>query len=1137
MLHRNTITKKAADTGERSQPATLRAKNARSRVLMRALVVLTVLITVMCTLGASVIGIDDDTVITVEQAGSIAPSSGDYGWDSRGAVVAYESLDGRVRGSLGTVWFEDTDGSRRNFMWDKWGKKFPDSWNRRIADMIVKNTAETWVGKVREAFAGSMRISCTWIIAIGTKSSKAGGELYKTLRTDNTLRVAYNKDLAQVNPPERMFIGDEMRGSLAAILPGQMWGSGTLATFAERNPYEYSIKINSYDVKVYATNCVACARMGLRAKGGDCPHVKQGTYFCAEVPIVRGDNEYSGTKSFAWEGQTVSYAARTYPGYVRKPSADDASQVRGLLNGQQITPYADSTLYLAYEAAGGSNTPGPEPGGGTPSGGGGAAYIGESHAYDTYPMTGAVIDSHFFNVPYAIPSTEDLFVNITAKNYLYDFDASVVSGQYPLAVDVIFPYELRWTETVMTDDAVEENKTDFETDEADGHAATEVIEHVETGSETVSVVIYRDYSYVHLNSFAYYGLLGATVSNPAMNPRTVNITSADAGVYVPSCSYPTVYGSTSPRVNENIAYPYDYTGSIVAPTLVIEGGDAQPSVPYSLYAEAVLVAESGTGQLLCRNDELFFGGRNACGSTGWHAYAGTVSADTSVFGSFMCTLNSERVYGARYLSIPASVRNGTYYSDGQITYSPLVLYGLGGIDYDGVLYVNAVSVHTPIVCDIEITDCDLANPNSMYLEEIGVKPDSYDMILNVGRSDSEGAYGHENDGSDFFITVSNRGTHGVYAGILGSSYDYLFNRSGRNGGSYVATDEVMFPFDVYVDRGILFDERDDELISAGTWLNLRNTRERMYLPEWVREGDYTIEARTRAVNYRTADTLVSTYANNSLECYIATDTITVHVSGRMFGLRLSDVSSEAEWKEVFVGKRWGDICYRVGLKNELGLSLGLGDKYILPLVDGAHPNPERINTGMLKSGYVWTFDLDTTGSKMAEMGAYVRIVPIFHGLDGAVLDLYYDETFVGRGHDDVLIGSVLDTSNVKSFGELGRYSYSEILLCKPLDVTDGRQHWRFKYSLPTVLKLRKKSGEQAEDLFAVKFLITAYDAKGEAYLSYYSEESVCNMWNIEDQQLHRTDYFGNTYEFEYGDVLLLDAGKNKAGDYVIDRRY
>lgn len=1061
-------------------------------------------------------------MITVDQAGSIAPSEGSYGWDSRGAAVTYESADGKVSGSLGTLWFEDDDGTSRNFQWDRWGQVFPESWNRRVADMIIRSSPDSKVKQIREAFRNSMKICCTWMIAIGTKSAKAEGKLYKTLRTDGTLRVSYDRDLRQLSPPERIFTGNEMFDSLSSILKGQTWGSGTLQTFRERNPYRYTIRINSYDVRVYATNCVKCAKKGLRDKGAECPHVKKGTFFCVEVPIVNAGNEYTGEKSFAWEGQSVSYAEKNYPGYNRNPAGDDSSKVLGSVIGNIISPTGDSTLFLSYTAVNAQEQEDDEE---EEHGGESEEYVRKDTvtATDTYPTASGVIASHIFSVQDAVPSTEDLYINAITKNCLYDFNASVVTGRYPVKVSVVFPYELRWTVTSVAAGP-------------GGSVVAVTIPYSLAGSVVKNVTVYRDYSYIHINAFAYYGLNGVTVSNPAMNPKTVYIGAGEAGVSVPLCSAPVSYGSGQPNIGDNIDYPEAYTGTVTAPKRVYSAAGAPPPVPTYTSAEAKSVAESNTGLMRCRNDELVFAGRNVHGVSGWHDYSGREAPDTAVLSGALYTLNSERVYGSRYLSIPAVMRNGRYMSSAEVHYSPIILFESKGINYPGDFPVNDVRVHTPVVSDLIITECDQERPNRMYSEEIGLIADRYDMLLNIGRCSDGGAAGHENDSSDFCLKVSNKGVHRVYADILGDTYDYFYNSSGRNGGCYVLRNEVCFPFDVLLDNGDNRKESDDLLIKAGEWLSVGNRTYRFYLPKWVREGDYCIVSRTYAVNSISSDIDSEAHANGSDKNYIATDEIAVHVSGKLYGCRLTDVNSKEEWQEVFTRKKWGDICFRTGLSNELGYEHLYNRAYILPMLDGCHPNPERENTGQLKAGYTWSFDINTTGQVMGEEGAYIRVIPVFHDMKGRKVDVYYRETFDDVGHEYLKAGSPKDSKNhvFTSENELATYVQTDVL--KPSATDIGEQTWSFKYTLPADILLRYEDGTPAGNVLVVGFEITAFDSRGKDYLSYNSAKSICNMWSIEGQQLNRTDYYNNAYSFEFGDVLYLDTGRSKREDYVTDRR-
>ena len=39
------------------------------------------------------------------------------------------------------------------------------------------------------------------------------------------------------------------------------------------------------------------------------------------------------------------------------------------------------------------------------------------------------------------------------------------------------------------------------------------------------------------------------------------------------------------------------------------------------------------------------------------------------------------------------------------------------------------------------------------------------------------------------------------------------------------------------------------------------------------------------------------------------------------------------------------------------------------------------------------------------------------------------------------------------------------------------------------------------------------------------------MWKLEGSQLAKTDTYGNTFEFKYGDYVMYDTEKSAAKDY------
>lgn len=1090
--------------------------------------------------AAETVGIDDDTVISVEQAGSIASSAGDYGWDSRGAVVGYSSMRGEISGNLGKIMFADEDGIQRAFLWDEWGGAFPDRWGRMLAEKLRSITPEKKIPELRAALSDSLVFDCTWIIAIGTKSSKAGGKLYKTLRTDDTLRVAYGKNLAKESVQEKLFTGNDMAGSLQYILPHENWGSSSLATFAERNPYSYIVQINSYDINLRATNCVECASKGLPTGSISCHHVKAGGYFNERLPIVYDGKAYSGDMSFAWEGQTVSYEERNYPGYKRNSSGDDLSGLVGVIDGTKILVSGDSTLFLCYEALTEEN-----PGTDTDANDDGPVdpvipevkdqTVGNSYSV-TDPLAMAAIRSDVFDTSYAIPSTEPVYIYAAARNYLYSLDASVVRGAWTMQVNVVFPYELNWEE--------------------DGQQMNE------TGSVTQTVYVTRPYSYVHLNSFVYYTLDSITIGNKAVSPYRTVLTPSDLGVTMPSCGQPKSYGSSSVSIGANIMLPEGFSDYIIAGEIIVNSDNGKPDVPVVQIETARALAEAATNSMRCRNDELVFAGSSVLGTQGWHSYNGAESVFTNAFNPSRLVFDTRTLYGQNYLSIPAATRNTVFVTDARvIRYTPVIRFGGADIYYNPLLTVNNVSVHTPVICELEIEESRTAgtyNSNSLYNQEVSA-PENGVLQLIIGTSDSYGIQGHENDSCDFMLSVSNSGQHSKYSSKLGNTYDYYYNVSGINGAGYVASNEVRFPFDVYLDVGNDRQTVGDRIIQAGEWFNIGIGKYRFYIPEYVPEGDYVIEARSRAINsYSREDMIGAGYKHGRLYLhdnvspydYVAADSVKVHVSGKLSGLRLTGISSDAEWGNINLmdrgavgarisGRNDGTLVsglaegrakpdklenyyfyYTVGRNNELGLATGRHERFSLPLLAGSHPDTTRQNIGMLKAGYTWTFAINTTGTIMASDKASVKIKPVFEWISSDMktresAQLFYREGFLDKGREEIHVNS---SARTFTGGTGSRY----------------RQTWEFNYSLPESPVVKTQDTIRKDGYLVVRFEITACDANGRDYLNY---SATCNMWKTEGQQLNRTDYYGRQFDFKYGDVIIVDLEKTKKSDYVTDHKY
>ena len=1183
-----------------------------TRKIIRIIMAMTVVLSTVLAIAAmgnnevmAVSSIDENTVITVEQAGSIADHIGDYGWDSRGAYITYHDDKGRISGDLGLVMFCDENMIPRDRMWDKWNDQFPDWWGRMLADKIRKNVSVFKLDDVREAFADSVTFECKWVIAIGIKDNSIGSGPYLTLRNDGTLRAAYNVNTSALYPAEKLYAGDEMADSLSEILPGEKWGTTSQHVFKERNPYIYKVTIKSYMIKLWATDCVKCAKKG-KLQGEYCSHNKK-ELMLKEIPLKYGNSVYGGSAAFAWEGQEAHFTEPMIQGYTRVAASDDRSGLHGTIsvsNGT-VSVNDDSVVYLVYKSeqnespdTPGSPTPGPSvtptstPTGtptsaptDTPTSTPGPSPsdtptptptqpiydpIPDNESQNTYEnirtdamdtMGKAVIYSDVFDVRNAIPSTESVYIRASARNFIYRINAGTVSGTVPIEVTVAVPYILRWQ-----DESGNENE--------------------ETGITETRTVIYRDYSYIHLDSLEAYTMDGIVIANPALSPAVNELKPEQVNITMPSFSAPVVYGTKTPSFGRNIDYPSGFSSYILSgETIVVDGGTNKPAIPIISAEEAYWTAENRTGKLRCRNDEFRVDSRNVLGESGWHEY-GRGSLSIRMPNPEIVEFDTKSLYGENHITIPAAVRNGTYQASSRLVrYSLKVSYGYSGAPFDAMLEVNPVVVHTPVYCGLTIGESDGNDPNRSYFQENGNIPDNAFMIIQ-GRSNSLGSEGFEHKTEDFVITLSNSGYHPVYAGRLSGTYNYSSNVSRANGGTYVEGNYLRFPFDVYMDIGNDGIEANDRLIRKNEWVRFSGSA-RFYPGEVISEGYYTIEARTRAVNSVAADDtarIPPQNVNANDNEYIVTDSIRVYVSGKLYGLTLYDISSKAEWDRVFTDNNinkylryipqlaanmtWpandgtrrsssadgryssSEISSKIfyftaGTGNEIGIDTGRSSKYTFPIAAGSHPDRSKSNKGVLKTGYRWKFRLRSTGKTMGLEGSRIEIDLSFRLADNP-----------GR------------TGEVMIFVPNGRGSLSEmsdkITIPHCTDDKNGMQIWDFEVFIPQGCRMICKNevytlfGKQYQDFRSymtdkvivdpgddvwlkegtviMNFEIRAVSPSGRVLYTYSPGTESCNMWKIEGQSLEKTDFYGNRYRLRYGDIALISVNKGALTDYITDHQ-
>ena len=124
---------------------------------------------------------------------------------------------------------------------------------------------------------------------------------------------------------------------------------------------------------------------------------------------------------------------------------------------------------------------------------------------------------------------------------------------------------------------------------------------------------------------------------------------------------------------------------------------------------------------------------------------------------------------------------------------------------------------------------------------------------------------------------------------------------------------MKFPFDVYIKRV----NEAETFVEKNTWIVLGQNTVTFYLPMWVTEGTYSVACRTISVNADTTklDDISESFVNSQLFNYLATNTFSVEVSGRIYGLTIYDLTDYPLWEEVF------------RVNNSLDLKINNQDRY------------------------------------------------------------------------------------------------------------------------------------------------------------------------------------------------------------------
>lgn len=412
-----------------------------------------------------------------------------------------------------------------------------------------------------------------------------------------------------------------------------------------------------------------------------------------------------------------------------------------------------------------------------------------------------------------------------------------------------------------------------------------------------------------------------------------------------------------------------------------------------------------------------------------------------------------------------------------------------------VTEANEIKIHTPVLCDPIIT----ADNDTMYQCE-SIPAGSTVLVL-----DEEGRY------SDFCLRVENIGYHSEKKGY--GERDYGAYSAKRNG---EVQNEVCFPFPVWLDMKNDGEKENDIRIPEGEWYLLGDREQRFYAPIDTKEGLYELSFRSVAVNGAGREENTEEYCNSETTAYVATGSVSVFLTGRLYDFTVYRVQGTTAWNEV----EESDMTYTVGIQAESG-----NVQKTLPLRRGGHPKYR--NLGGLPMGGEISFRMKSIGSSFGK-GSTVTIVPYLAlrtGDEVEAVDVYYEEE-TERG---VFLRKWEEEEQKR------RIKVTE-------DVEGAIREWQDVFRLPDclyiakkgtdVFEIQRKEGLSFNESFWVKeeplilcFAITLENPQGEKlYYGRIPRKIKNNIWKTEAKDSYREDSSGNCFEILGGEVAIIYFG-------------
>lgn len=534
---------------------------------------------------------------------------------------------------------------------------------------------------------------------------------------------------------------------------------------------------------------------------------------------------------------------------------------------------------------------------------------------------------------------------------------------------------------------------------------------------------------------------------------------------------------------------------------ILYGNGEKPEFPRG---KRQVNANSVVGNFLVSNDtfsideEVFLGGNTVT------AYAGGPKNGSQ---GKRITVSQDNIW------IPETKRNGfRYETKAVVNYRT---YGTEQVIRQDYYGVNPVTVHTPVVCHGFLTDDKMFNQLC--------KPDETRKTWILGRN--------------FEVAVSAYGQHVEYMGY--GCQDYK---------RYVKACQIRFPFEVYY---------GNRHYDADVWIDYVEGRQ-FFLPTGVEEGNYTVTVRTLAKNYKDGDVEnTGENRNEKLNHYTAYDTMEVVVCGRLYGLKITNITGK-NWKYVFHDNNGNATGYHyyIGLHNENGDLIRKNPLVTFPILEGG--NTYRPLWEGDAPGTVFSYEIETVGNYKDTEGIYIEphfyVIDSVNGQNRQEADIYHFYEKDGKEvWENIISHSESGRQYLKKDNRLdiGEFTHN---VSEKKTALNSKQRWNGTFTIPEDIFVVPKDFDveayvkdkgaldYSDEIFIrTGYIMVQFDIytiqNGKKHLSYINAENAkkgyASMWKIEGFYTPRIQADGTRFHMETGDVFLYDLEKSGKSNKVM----